>query len=253
MVPLAGEGPWPEDISRRLRPEYYFDLSDFAHRELFTGVERVWEVLPRLRDYLAAHLRPALEGTVMPGAWVEEDAVYLGPGAVVEPGAYVKGPAIIGPGTIVRHGAYIREHCLIGAGCVVGHATELKSAILLDGAQAPHFNYVGDSILGRRVNLGAGTKLSNFKNDGSEVKVRLEGHELPTGLRKFGAVIGDGAATGCNCVTSPGTLVGPGVMVYGGAVLRGAYRAHTIVKLRQEHEAVSKQRAGSAQQEPEGR
>lgn len=216
-----------------LEPAYYFDLEGFAHRALFEGVGRVWEALERLAAYVDAHLQPVLAGTVMPGAYVS-GRVQLGEGCLVEPGAVVKGPAIIGPSTVIRQGAYVREYCLIGAHCVVGHATEVKASILLDGAQAPHFNYVGDSILGRRCNLGAGTKLSNLKNDGGEVVVRGPGGAaVRTGLRKLGAVIGDEVATGCNCVTSPGAFIGPGSLVYANVVVRGFVPARHVVKLSQ--------------------
>lgn len=223
------------------QPEYFFDLSGFAHRALFDGVQQVWQALSGLARYIDEHLEPCLAGTVMPGAYVGE-RVQLGEGCVVEPGAMVKGPAIIGPGTVIRQGAYIREYVLIGAGCVVGHATEVKGSILLDGAQAPHFNYVGDSILGRGCNLGAGTKLSNLKNDGTEVAVRgPDGRAMPTGLRKLGAIIGDGVTTGCNAVTSPGTLIGPYASVYANVVVRGFVPARSIVKLRQQLEMVPRQ------------
>ena len=217
---------------------FYFDLGSFAHRALFEGVRYVWQALEGLPAYIDAHLKPILAGHVMPGAYVS-DRVQLSEGCVVEPGAMIRGPAIIGPGTVVRQGAYIREYCLIGANCVVGHATEVKGSVLLDGAQAPHFNYVGDSILGRDVNLGAGTRLSNLKNDGSPVVVYgPQGQAVPTGLRKLGAILGDGVATGCNCVTNPGALVGPGSLIYANVVVRGFVPPRHIVKLRQELEVV---------------
>jgi NDP-sugar pyrophosphorylase family protein len=219
-------------LDERTRVEYYFLGTDFSHSALFRGCVRVWDALSRIRPYIEAHLQPELAGKVEAGAWVS-DQVYLAPGAVVEPGAMIKGPTIIGPGTVVRQGAYIREYCLIGANCVVGHATELKCCFMLDDSQAPHFNYVGDSILGRGVNLGAGTKLSNLKNDHSNVAVVLGDQRLDSGLRKFGAIIGDGAALGCNCVTNPGTLIGPYTQVYANAVVRGAVPAQSIVKLQQ--------------------
>ncbi|WP_324717145.1 hypothetical protein U7230_02360 [Carboxydochorda subterranea] len=224
------------------RPEYFFQLDGFEHRALFDGVERVWEALARLREYVDARLEPSLGGTVMPGAFVS-DEVWLGDGAVVEPGAMIKGPAIIGPGSVIRQGAYVREYVVVGAGCVVGHATEVKGSILLDGAQAPHFNYVGDSILGRRANLGAGTKLSNLKNDGTEVVVHGPGGErIRTGMCKLGAVVGDGVAIGCNAVTSPGALIGPRAQVYANVVVRGFVPADHVVKLRQAIEAVPLER-----------
>ncbi|MEW6047691.1 MAG: hypothetical protein AB1609_14610 [Bacillota bacterium] len=223
------------------RAGYFFRLEDFEHRSLLENLEYVWLALSNLPRYIDEHLEPSLAGTIMPGAYVS-DRVQLGEGCVVESGAMVKGPAIIGPGTVIRQGAYIREYVLVGAGCVVGHATEVKASILLDGAQAPHFNYVGDSILGRHCNLGAGTKLSNLKNDGTEVSVRgPNGEVIATGLRKLGAIIGDGVTTGCNAVTSPGTLIGPHASVYANVVVRGFVPASSIVKLRQELEIMPRQ------------
>lgn len=228
-------GQSSEVRARLRRVEDYFSLQGFEHEELFQQAEDVWDVLLHLESYIDSKLRPAIRGEVAEGAFVS-DRVYLAPGAVVEPGAMVKGPAIIGPGAVIRHGAYVREYVIVGEKCVVGHATELKRVVMLDGSQAPHFNYVGDSVLGRGVNLGAGTRLANLKNDGSEVVVRMGAETLSTGLRKFGAILGDGVHTGCNVVTSPGTLVGPGCLVYPGTVLRGVYPARQLIKLRQEQE-----------------
>ncbi len=219
-----------------LKPEDYFDLTQFEHRDLFAGVEYVWEVLTRIGPYLvgwfAGQEGPIILGSVEPGAWLDGREVYIGPGAVVEPGAYVRAPAIIGPGSVVRHGAYIRGNVVVGRNCVVGHATEVKNAVLLDGAQAPHFAYVGDSILGNRVNLGAGTVLANFKFGGAPVTVTWNGRRFKTGLRKFGAVLGDDVETGCNSVLAPGTLVGPGSLVYPGATVRGVIPPRSVVKFK---------------------
>lgn len=217
----------------QLTPDAFFQLDEYPHRPLFDGITYVWEALNRLDEYLEDALRPGVHGKVHPGAWIDGD-VYVAPGAVIEPGAYIQGPAIIGEGSVVRHGAYLRGHCVVGRECVVGHATELKRVIMLDGAAAPHFNYAGDSILGRDVNLGAGTRLSNFKNDGSVISVSVGDQRIATGMRKLGAVLGDGVKTGCNCVLSPGTLVGPQTMIYPNAMLRGVYPGGHIVKLRQE-------------------
>lgn len=152
---------------------------------------------------------------IMPGAYLFDDRVIIGPGTVVEPGALIKGPAVIGARTEVRQGAYIRGDCLVGDDCVVGHTTEIKNAILLNGAKAGHFAYLGDSILGGNVNLGAGTKLANLKmTEGSVSIPTREGARVETGLRKIGAILGDNTETGCNSVTSPGTLMGRNGMVY---------------------------------------
>ncbi|MFH1350154.1 MAG: glucose-1-phosphate thymidylyltransferase [Pseudomonadota bacterium] len=148
------------------------------------------------------------------GATLFDSQIYIGKGSVVEPGALIKGPTIIGNHTEVRQGAYIRGNCLIGNRCVVGHTTEVKSSIMLDDAKAGHFAYIGDSILGNDVNLGAGTKLANLKIVDVEMKLRIEGRVYETGLRKLGAILGDKTETGCNSVTSPGTLLGKGSLVY---------------------------------------
>lgn len=223
---------------RLLRVDTFFSLDEFEHAALFEDLDYVWDVLKRLPSYIQEVLKPGIEGNVHAGAIIT-GPVYIAPGAEVEPGVMIKGPAIIGEGTVVRHGAYIRENVIVGKNCVVGHATELKGVIMFDGAQAPHFNYVGDSVLGRGVNLGAGTRLANMKNDGSEVVVQMDGQSVHTGLRKFGAIVGDRVYTGCNAVASPGTLIGRGSRVYPGAVLRGAYPPDSIVKVRQVQEVVS--------------
>ncbi|OAQ21720.1 hypothetical protein [Thermosulfurimonas dismutans] len=150
---------------------------------------------------------------IFPGAVLFDREIEIEEGVIIEPGALIKGPAILGPGTEVRQGAYIRGNLLCGQGCVIGHTTEVKNAILLDGAKAGHFAYIGDSILGKEVNLGAGTKLANLKLTGTTVKIRHKGQVLDTGLRKLGAILGDEVQTGCNSVTNPGTLIGPGSYV----------------------------------------
>jgi bifunctional N-acetylglucosamine-1-phosphate-uridyltransferase/glucosamine-1-phosphate-acetyltransferase GlmU-like protein len=157
------------------------------------------------------------------GATLFDSNVYIGKGTVIEPGALIKGPTIIGDNTEVRQGAYIRGKCLIGDRCVVGHTTEVKTSIMLNDAKAGHFAYVGDSILGNQVNLGAGTKLANLKIIDVEMKLRIEGEVYKTGLRKLGAILGDHVETGCNSVTSPGTLLGKGSLVYPCLNVPGGY------------------------------
>ncbi|MBI5529237.1 MAG: hypothetical protein HY897_23170 [Deltaproteobacteria bacterium] len=165
---------------------------------------------------------------VMAGTYLFDDRVILGPGTVVEPGALIKGPAVIGANTGIRQGAYLRGDCLAGDGCIIGHTTEMKSSIMLDGAKAGHFAYVGDSILGRDVNLGAGTKLANLRMIPGAISVRGEKGRIDTGRRKLGAILGDGTETGCNSVTSPGTLTGPRSVIYPAvAVPPGIYPGQT--------------------------
>jgi NDP-sugar pyrophosphorylase family protein len=170
---------------------------------------------------------------VYAGSVIWDDRVSLGPGAVVEPGALIKGPSIIGGNTEVRQGAYIRGKCLTGSGCVVGHTTEMKSSIMLDGAKAGHFAYIGDSILGASSNLGAGTKLANLKLSGDNVRVRVSGESIDTGLRKLGAILGDGVEIGCNTVTNPGTILGTGSLVWPlASVAPGYYGPWTVLRAR---------------------
>jgi UDP-N-acetylglucosamine diphosphorylase / glucose-1-phosphate thymidylyltransferase / UDP-N-acetylgalactosamine diphosphorylase / glucosamine-1-phosphate N-acetyltransferase / galactosamine-1-phosphate N-acetyltransferase len=148
------------------------------------------------------------------GSVLWDDRIYLGAGSVVEPGALIQGPTIIGSHTEVRQGAYVRGNCIIGNSCVVGHTTEIKASIMLNDAKAGHFAYIGDSILGHETNLGAGTKLANLKIKPGTVRVRAAADFIDTGLRKFGAVLGDHVEIGCNAVTNPGTLLGKGCLVF---------------------------------------
>ncbi len=151
-----------------------------------------------------------LEGAsvLMAGAVLAGGPLSIGKGVLVESGAFIKGPVIIGDQSEIRQGAYLRGHCLVGARCVVGHVTEVKHSIFLDDAKAGHFAYLGDSILGNGVNLGAGTKLANLRFTGGDVLVKTPAGPISSGLRKFGAILGDKAQTGCNAVTNPGTVLG---------------------------------------------
>ncbi|MCB2184748.1 MAG: hypothetical protein KQH63_22205 [Desulfobulbaceae bacterium] len=151
-----------------------------------------------------------LEGAsvIMAGATLIGDKIKLGKGILIEPGAFIASPAIIGDNTEIRHAAYLRGYCLIGRKCVVGHVTEVKHTIFMDEAKAGHFAYLGDSILGCNVNLGAGTKLANLRFTPGNVPVKTPGGPVDSGLRKFGAILADEVQTGCNSVTNPGTLLG---------------------------------------------
>ena len=198
--------------------------------DLFEGVSHPWEVLgAHLRRHVAETVRPGILGTVHAGAFIVGDDVEIGVGSVVEPGAYIQGPCILGENVSVRHGAYVRGHVLAGDGAVIGHATEVKGSVFLPGAKAGHFAYVGDSLLGRDVNLGAGTKLANLRLAGDEVVIRCGSERLPTGLRKLGAILGDGVQTGCNSVTNPGTILGPRCRVLPCAAVGGCHPADAVV------------------------
>ena len=220
----------PDELS----PAALFDLAACAHAGLFDDAERAWEGLGALKGYLAARLAAhegeRLRGRVDEGAVLVGEDIVLGEGSVIEPGAFVKGPCFIGRGVEIRHGAYLRGGVLVGDDCVIGHATEAKNSVFLEGAKAGHFAYVGDSILGRGVNLGAGTKLANLKLAGDEVAVRCGEERIATGRRKLGAILGDGSQTGCNSVTNPGTVLGPRSLLMPCAVASGAHSAESVLR-----------------------
>lgn len=202
-------------------------------------VEHVWEILARL-DEFGARLEPRVHGRVHPSA-VIEGPVYVAEGAEVGPHALLEGPVWVGEGAVVGHGAYLRAGAVLAPGARVGHSSEVKRSLMLPHARAPHFNYVGDSIVGRDANLGAGVKIANFKTFGSPISVA----GMDTGLRKFGAAIGDEVSIGCNAVLTPGTIVGPRTIIYNGVMARGVIPADTIVKLRQGVEQAERRPTGA--------
>jgi len=211
------------------KPSDLFDLSQTGHAALFEGCAYAWDALKQLAAYVAANVRPALHNRCEGVAWIGA-RVFIGEGTVVEDGAMIKGPAIIGRNCQIRHNAYIREHVLIGDECVVGNSTEVKNAFLFNHAVAPHFNYVGDSILGHDAHLGAGVVLSNVRSFAGNVTVEIDGQPFDTGLQKFGALVGDHAEIGCNAVLNPGSIIGRGAVVYPCTNWRGILPANMIAK-----------------------
>lgn len=203
-----------------------FQAAKFTAPDVFSYLGKdlgAW--LDALLNEFGVNDRPVVAGTVHEGAWLS-GRVYVAKGALVEPAAYIQGPCFIGPDAEIRHGAYIRGNVYVGARAVVGHTSEVKGSVLMDDAKAAHFAYVGDSFLGRHVNLGAGTKLANLKLKGDEVRFRdpTTGRPVASGLRKFGAIMGDHSQTGCNAVLSPGTLMMPG------ATIMPCVHGHGIIK-----------------------
>ena len=161
---------------------------------------------------------------IMPGVMLCDDEIEIGEGALVETGAMIKGPSIIGPRSEVRQGAYVRGAVMSAPGAIIGHTTEAKNTLLMEGAKAGHFAYLGDSVLGLNVNLGAGTKLANLKMNEQPYTFKFEGESFQVKRRKFGAIIGDHSETGCNTVTNPGTLLGPKTRVLPNTSLAPGYR-----------------------------
>jgi len=218
-----------------LRPAAFFELEGFAHADLFQPDEPAWSALgQRLAEYLEGQRDWEIHIELPAGVHLLGDRISIAPDCRIEPGAVIVGPAILDEGVEIRTGAYIRQNVVLAAGSMVGAHSEVKGSILLPGAKAPHQAYVGDSILGRDVNLGAGTICSNVKNVGREVSFQAGGETIHTGLRKFGAILGDGCKTGCNTVLNPGVLMGPGSVTYVNASVRsGYYPAGTLIKVRQ--------------------
>ena len=231
------------------KPGEYFDLDDFPWRDIFDGIGAVWEVLPGIGNYIMRKIKPNVtplvkNGTLIKrkeilengsivnaGASLMDDNIQLGKDVVIEPGALVYGPVIIGDGTVIRQGAYIRGNVITGKNCIIGHSTEIKNSIMTGMSKAGHFAYIGDSVIGS-VNLGAGTKLANFKMSGDEINLLAGEEKISTGLRKFGAILGDGVSTGCNSVTMPATVMGRNCVVYPNTTVRGVIKAGVIVKLK---------------------
>jgi UDP-N-acetylglucosamine diphosphorylase / glucose-1-phosphate thymidylyltransferase / UDP-N-acetylgalactosamine diphosphorylase / glucosamine-1-phosphate N-acetyltransferase / galactosamine-1-phosphate N-acetyltransferase len=210
-------------------PAELFDLNQTEHAAIFGGCKFAWDALKKIESYIAANLKPALRNKCDGRAFIGEK-VFIGEGTVVEDGAMIKGPAIIGKNCQIRHNAYIRENVIIGDNCVVGNSSELKNSLLFNGAVAPHFNYVGDSILGYKAHLGAGVKISNFKLFPGNIEVVVDGVPFDTGLRKFGALLGDGVEIGCNAVLNPGSIVGRGSVIYPNVFWRGILPDNAIAK-----------------------
>ena len=202
-----------------------FDLSHSAAGRYLADFPYPWQALGGIKQ-LILDLGKGLGSDyqeVSPQVWVHNTAT-------VAPTAYLGAPCIIGPGTEVRHCAFIRGSALVGADCVVGNSVELKNVILFDKVQVPHYNYVGDSILGYRAHMGAGSLTSNVKSDKTLVVVKAPGEQIPTGLKKFGAILGDFVEVGCNSVLNPGTVIGPHSNIYPTSCVRGVVPGNSIWK-----------------------
>lgn len=207
-----------------------FDLDKTIAKDLFEGVVYPWEVLPKIKEFIVK-----LGNTLDPEIYEKRgEDIWVAKSAKVAPSAYLGGPLIICENAEIRHCAFIRGSAIVGAGAVVGNSTELKNAVLFDGVQVPHYNYVGDSILGYKAHTGAGAITSNLKSDKKLVTVMCDGEKVETGVKKFGAMLGDFADIGCNSVLNPGTVVGRGTRVYPLSMVRGYVPEHSIYKNRNE-------------------
>jgi len=223
------------------RTEDLFDLGQTDHASLFDSLRRVWKVLPRISGYLRDTLEPRQLGQAHCQAVIEGD-VFIGEGTLIEAGALIRGPVWIGRNCHIGHSATLRGNVIVGDDCVVGHATELKNSLLFNGCDVPHFNYVGDSVLGHRVHLGAGVMLSNCRLIRGNVNVRLASRPVDSGLAKFGALIGDRTEIGCNTVLNPGAIIGRDCVLYPNVTFTGVLPPRRLVKNKTELGVIEKRK-----------
>lgn len=205
------------------------NLLGLEHTEaagIFDGLTWPWEALSKIKSFILAYI----EGLPKDEYFSPKENVWIHKSAIVYESAYIDGPCVIGAGTEVRHSAFIRGSAFVGRGCVVGNSTELKNVILFDKVQVPHYNYVGDSILGYCAHMGAGSITSNVRSDKTLVRVHFDDGDMETGLKKFGAVIGDRVEIGCGSVLNPGSIVGNDSIVYPLSSLRGVINPQSIYK-----------------------
>ncbi len=209
---------------KKVKTKDLFDCKTPYLIDFFKAFEYPWEMLPEIKNYIKKLTEKGIDGfdEIKKG-------VFIGNGVKISQFATIEPPCIIGHNTEIRPGAYIRGNVITGEGCVIGNSTELKNCILLDKVQVPHYNYVGDSVLGNHAHLGAGAICSNLKADGKNVVIRAE-ENIETGLRKLGGIIGDDADVGCSCVLNPGTVIGKSTSVYPLTSLRGVFPEGFIVK-----------------------
>lgn len=211
-------------MNKDVKTRELFDCKTPYLLKLFEDAQYPWEMLPKIKDYINELIQSGMEG------FKEiSDGVFVGENVKIYPNVTIDAPAIIGEGTEIRPGAFIRGNIITGKNCVIGNSTELKNCILLDNVQVPHYNYVGDSVLGNYAHMGAGSICSNFKADKKAVVVHGE-KDYETGLRKLGAILADGADIGCGCVLNPGTVIGKNTSVYPLSSLRGVFPGGCIVK-----------------------
>ena len=203
-----------------------YNLEETIAGKLFEGEIYPWEVLPKISAFIVEL------GNQLSSEEYEKrgENVWVAKSAKVAPTAYINGPAIIGKESEIRHCAFIRGNAIVGEGAVVGNSTELKNVVLFNKVQVPHYNYVGDSILGYRAHMGAGSITSNVKSDKTLVVVKDGEDQIPTGLKKFGAMLGDCVEVGCNSVLNPGTVVGRNAQIYPTSCVRGVIKANSIYK-----------------------
>lgn len=211
-------------MSKKVKTAELFDCKTLYLKDLFSAAEYPWEMLPRIKEYIQTLLTNGIEGYTL-----LKEGVLVGENVKIYPTVTIEAPAVIGAGTEIRPGAFLRGNVITGENCVIGNSSELKNCVLLDTVQVPHYNYVGDSVLGNHAHMGAGSICSNLKSDGKSVVIHGD-VDYETGLRKIGGILADGADVGCGCVLNPGTVIGKNTSVYPLTALRGVFPEESIVK-----------------------
>lgn len=213
-------------IQEKCKISNLYDLNETIAKNIFNDIEYPWEALPKIKNFifeLIKNLDTNIYEEIGENIWAAKSAK-------IAPTAYIGSPAIIGENTEIRHCAFIRGNAIIGNNCVVGNSTELKNVILFNNVQVPHYNYVGDSILGYKSHMGAGSITSNLKSDKSEVVVKYNNEKIETGLKKFGGMVGDYVEIGCNSVLNPGSVIGRNTIVYPLSCVRNVIEENSIYK-----------------------
>lgn len=219
-----------ENIMKQVTIAALYTLEETIAAQLFTDAEYPWQVLPKIKDFIIQL------GNTLPEEKFEKrgENVWIAKSATIYPTAHINGPCIIDEEAEVRHCAFIRGNAIVGKHAVVGNSTELKNVVLFNNVQVPHYNYVGDSILGYKSHMGAGSITSNVKSDKTLVWVHTKEGDIETGLKKFGAMLGDFVEVGCNSVLNPGTVIGKHTNIYPTSMVRGFIPANSIYKTKTE-------------------
>lgn len=213
-------------MQEKLNYKNFFDITQSIAGELFLNTIYPWEVIPKIKDFILEYGKSLSRDEY---DMISEN-VWISKSANIGDNVYIQGPTIIQHNAEVRHCAFIRGSVIVGENTVVGNSTELKNCILFNNVQVPHFNYIGDSILGYRAHFGAGSITSNVKSDKSNVILKFDNNKIDTGLKKFGAIVGDNTEIGCNAVLNPGTIIGKNSTVYPLSMVRGIVKGNAIFK-----------------------
>lgn len=213
-------------MNNKFEPENYFDLSEFTYRDLFDGVDHVWEVLPKISKYIQEMFD---SGKLRPN-YKDSTNIYIGENTVIEDHVHIKGPAIVGNNCFIAHAAYLRENCLLGNGVHIGHASEIKNSVFLNDSKCSHLNHISDSIIGNKVRIAGGANIANLRLDRKSVLVKSGEEKIDTKLIKFGAVVGDNTFVGANVVLNPGTILGKEAKIHPLVSVKGVHKNGEVIK-----------------------